>query len=147
MKLFSIIAGAFFALASSQAFADYQNTFRCESTESATYNTCHAGGTIRQAYVLYKVPNTSCNSGTDWGVSGEYIWVNNGCRGDFVVTVAGNNYPDPGHPGYPGYPGDPGYPGYPSYEYRWVRYNGRIACGEFRYGRFARLAPHNYCRY
>lgn len=59
---------------------------RCEST-SYDYRECEADGRILTARVYRRLSNSACNSGQSWGVRGNTLWVDKGCRADFAVTL------------------------------------------------------------
>ena len=51
-------------------------------------SSCYAGSYIVEARLGSVRSNTSCQEGTSWGKSKSEIWVDKGCRADFVVEVA-----------------------------------------------------------
>jgi hypothetical protein len=58
-------------------------TVRCESQENRQRR-CNVS--VYQGVQLQrKLSDSSCNQGTDWGWDRQGIWVNNGCRADFLV--------------------------------------------------------------
>lgn len=112
----SLLAGAFGLLAlgaAPQALAQsgYNNesVLRCESTDDRQ-RFCQADtrGGVRLARQLSRTP---CIEGQTWGSDQRGIWVDRGCRGEFLLQRAGygNNYPGNQYPGG-AYPGN-GYPG------------------------------------
>ena len=115
----SILAGATLLLAvgaSPQAFAQYgydngydnATVVRCESTDDRQ-RFCQAdtSGGVRLSRQLSE---SRCIEGQSWGSDHRGIWVDRGCRAEFVVQRASaGGYPGGGDPGN-GYPGN-GYPG------------------------------------
>ena len=58
-------------------------TLRCESQDNRLRR-CNT--TVYQGVQLQrKLSDSSCNQGSDWGWDRQGIWVNNGCRADFLV--------------------------------------------------------------
>lgn len=51
------------------------------------YSECYAGGYIRRAGVSRQNSRSSCDYGSSWGIVGDRIWVNNGCRATFWVEL------------------------------------------------------------
>lgn len=60
---------------------------KCQSWDYQ-YATCYAGENIINVSVAQKHSNAGCIEGYSWGYSGNYIWVNNGCRATFRVESA-----------------------------------------------------------
>lgn len=58
-------------------------TIRCESRDGRRHN-CRANtsGGVR---LVRQLSNTPCQQGRTWGTSGNSIWVDNGCRGEFQL--------------------------------------------------------------
>ena len=56
-----------------------QTTIRCETGECA-----FTGNAI--VSLSHQLSNANCIEGKTWGVRGNRIWVNNGCRADFIIT-------------------------------------------------------------
>ncbi len=48
---------------------------------------CQASGWIHSAQVLRQYSNTTCVQNVNWGITGDSIWVDNGCRADFSVLI------------------------------------------------------------
>ena len=65
------------------------NIIRCSSDDRG-YHTCNMGrhGDVRMARQLSQSP---CTEGQTWGVRGNQIWVNRGCRAEFEVTYRGRH--------------------------------------------------------
>jgi hypothetical protein len=77
----------------------YTTRIVCESSGGARQQCPIAGATgIR---LVRQISTNPCRLNSTFGMGFGHIWVSNGCRGEFEVTVAG------GSPGYPG-PGGPG---------------------------------------
>jgi hypothetical protein len=58
---------------------------RCDSLGDH-YQSCQTGlRYISQAYVQSRHSDSRCDQGYSWGVSGNNIWVDRGCRATFVV--------------------------------------------------------------
>jgi hypothetical protein len=63
-----------------------QTTVRCESSDGR-YVECRSG--LLDTVTLSRTLNDStCVQGQSWGYRGNVIWVDNGCRADFIVTPA-----------------------------------------------------------
>ncbi|QDK46419.1 hypothetical protein DOM22_15220 [Bdellovibrio sp. ZAP7] len=57
----------------------------CESYGNR-YNTCYVNPYgIRRVYLARQISNTRCDANRTFGLSGNYIWVDRGCRGVFAV--------------------------------------------------------------
>ncbi|MEZ0392098.1 MAG: DUF3011 domain-containing protein [Pseudobdellovibrionaceae bacterium] len=56
----------------------------CSSWEQQ-YNTCYVGRRVRAVELVRQESNNSCIEGYSYGVSGDSIWVDRGCRGLFRV--------------------------------------------------------------
>lgn len=110
----SILAAATLLLtigATPQAFAQYggyeggddrDSVVRCESTDGRQ-RFCQADtrGGVR---LIRQLSNSACIEGQTWGSDRRGLWVDRGCRGEFLLQR------DDWNGGYPGYPGN-GYPG------------------------------------
>jgi hypothetical protein len=59
----------------------------------------------RNAQLVAQKSNARCDYGQSWGFERGYIWVNNGCRGEFVEARGGGWGGPPGPPPGPGYGG------------------------------------------
>ena len=66
-------------------------TVNCNSGSFA-YNTCYVGNYIVDAYVSRQISRTRCIEGENWGFTNDTIWVDKGCRADFVVTLRGGGH-------------------------------------------------------
>lgn len=66
----------------------------CESRDGR-YHECAAGFTGR-AQLTRQLSSASCIAGRSWGQRGGMVWVDDGCRAEFVD----GNGPGPGGPGY-----------------------------------------------
>lgn len=94
----SILSGAVFALlagAAPQAVAQYADGYgdiddrmlRCESTDGRQrYCPADTRGGVRLVRQMSKAP---CVQGTTWNSDGRGIWVDQGCRGEFMLERAG----------------------------------------------------------
>lgn len=111
----TILAGATLLLAigaAPQAVAQsgYNNdtVLRCESTDGRQ-RICQADarGGVRLVRQLSRTP---CVEGQSWGSDRRGLWVDRGCRGEFMLQRTGNGsypgYPGGGNNTYPGYPGN-----------------------------------------
>lgn len=76
-------------------------TINCSSYGG--YESCDVGGRIDGL----RVSAPGCDLGRDWGVTPRSVWVDNGCRARFSISIRGGRYGRPGDPGY----GGPGYGG------------------------------------
>jgi Protein of unknown function (DUF3011) len=63
------------------------SVLRCES-QNNTRSTCKAD-TSFGVRMARRVSKNACVHGRDWGFNDEEIWVNNGCRAEFLLDVAG----------------------------------------------------------
>ncbi|WP_157684708.1 DUF3011 domain-containing protein [Bdellovibrio bacteriovorus] len=95
---------------------------RCESNDRRPAS-CGVGGYILNARVSRQLSSAACNPGNTWGYDRDYIWVQSGCRAEFVVTIRSEGRPGPG----PGYPPGPGPGPRPPYA-------DLIRCGSQNYG-------------
>jgi len=57
---------------------------RCESHDNRP-NFCRVRGGIREADVQRRLSRAGCTYGYSWGLRRDGIWVDRGCRADFVV--------------------------------------------------------------
>lgn len=55
----------------------------CES-DNGNYRECHIPGRAR-IQLLRQLSDASCTEGRSWGVRGNRIWVNRGCRAEFLA--------------------------------------------------------------
>jgi hypothetical protein len=78
-----------------QPAAAYQRSITC-SSEANRYNYCRVD-TENMVRLTRQFSSTNCLEGRTWGYDGGGVWVDHGCRAEFVV-------------GYPGYNGGPGNP-------------------------------------
>jgi len=56
----------------------------CQSQENR-YNFCRVGGYIRQAQIKRQLSSSQCQYNYSWGYRSDGIWVDRGCRAEFVV--------------------------------------------------------------
>lgn len=59
---------------------------KCEST-SYRYKECYVGGDILDVRLVDQLSNTDCDEDYNWGYDEDYIWVDEGCRAVFSVTL------------------------------------------------------------
>ena len=57
---------------------------RCESREGR-YNFCSGYGYVRSAQVRRQFSDANCRLNRNWGYRNGGIWVDNGCRAEFLV--------------------------------------------------------------
>ncbi len=57
---------------------------RCESHDNRA-NFCRVPGGLRQANIERRLSNARCDYGRSWGFRRDGVWVDRGCRADFVV--------------------------------------------------------------
>lgn len=57
---------------------------RCESHDNRP-NFCRVPGGLREAQVERRLSNAGCDYGYSWGFRRDGVWVDRGCRADFVV--------------------------------------------------------------
>lgn len=57
---------------------------RCESHDNRP-NFCRVPGGLRQADIQRRLSRAGCTYGYSWGLRRDGIWVDRGCRADFVV--------------------------------------------------------------
>ncbi len=67
---------------------DQTEQIQCNS-QNYRYNTCstRSRGRIVAIQLIRQLSKTRCEYGRTYGVSGSYIWVDKGCRGDFAIRV------------------------------------------------------------
>jgi hypothetical protein len=53
------------------------------------YSTCPVGGQIVNARIQQQTSGAQCVQGRTWGYQANYIWVDQGCRANFLVTYYG----------------------------------------------------------
>lgn len=135
---FVLFVVGFIALGSSHLRAQSGTTYRdgpritCASDDGNRHY-C-AADTRYGVRLVNQRSGTPCRQGYSWGYDRRGIWVDRGCRADFIVRIA--NGPGPGYPSGPGYP--PGRPGYPSGPGGPPSGGGVITCSSDNGGR-------NYC--
>ena len=87
----TLLAAAFLGVASSVPFNAWANegqaieTFRCESRDHR-HHECryNASGTVT-VHVKRQLSKSNCEFNRDWGTYDGGVWVDNGCRAEFVV--------------------------------------------------------------
>jgi hypothetical protein len=57
----------------------------CQSQDSR-YNFCRVSGYIRQAQIQRQLSSSQCQYNYSWGYRSDGIWVDRGCRAEFVVA-------------------------------------------------------------
>lgn len=87
-----------------------QQVITCSSDDMKRHY-CQIPGNNGRVKLGRQRSGSPCNEGSTWGVDSRGIWVDRGCRADFIIGGGGGG----GRPGRPGnggyYPGDGGYPG------------------------------------
>src|SRR5436305_1793310 len=73
-----------FLLGLCMAAAGAQSTVRCESSDGR-YVECRTG-MLDNVTLSRTLNDSSCVQGQTWGFRNNVIWVDNGCRADFMVT-------------------------------------------------------------
>ncbi|MFT4256609.1 MAG: DUF3011 domain-containing protein [Pseudoxanthomonas sp.] len=69
-------------------------TFRCESNDNR-YRRCNVD--VRgDVQLVRQLSRTPCVRGRNWGRDRNGVWVNGGCRAEFVAGRGGGYYPDNG---------------------------------------------------
>jgi hypothetical protein len=63
----------------------YNQRVTCESRDGR-YNFCRTGSYIRQAQIYRKLSSSSCQYNYNWGYRSDGVWVDRGCRAEFVVN-------------------------------------------------------------
>ena len=85
----SLVVGATMGIAMA-AQASQVRTVRCESI-GHHYKECYVGGEVLDAYMVQQLSSSDCREGRSWGADwrrgGDYLWVDEGCRGIFRVRV------------------------------------------------------------
>jgi Protein of unknown function (DUF3011) len=85
VKMLAVILTACFA-ALITGSASAQSTLRCESTDGRPHNCSFEGaGTVQLSRQLTR---DACIEGQSWGVNGNTIWVDRGCRADFTLAAS-----------------------------------------------------------
>ncbi|MGO4775662.1 DUF3011 domain-containing protein [Lysobacter sp. 2RAB21] len=79
-------AGAVQAAPQYDDYGNGGNVIRCES-DSGRYRTCPIDG--NRARLQRQLSSTSCIEGQSWGSRQGEVWVNKGCRGEFVAGRGG----------------------------------------------------------
>jgi hypothetical protein len=69
-------------------------TVVCESTDGRRHR-C-AADTLGQITLGRQLSSTRCVEGRTWGASSDGIWVDRGCRGEFLIADNGGTYRDRG---------------------------------------------------
>src|SRR5579859_4718221 len=112
MGLMGVLAGlaaGFLWMAAPAVQAQGRDVIRCGS-DDGRFSRCQVPW--RDAEIIRQESNSPCTRGQTWGVDRGGLWVDRGCRGQFVEMGRGGYRPPDG--GY--YPPDGGYyppPGYP----------------------------------
>jgi len=103
--VFSLLASAVLLCAGTPANAQ---RFNCSSNNNG-YQTCQIPnrGNPRDVQMVRQLSQAPCVQGRSWGIRGNQVWVDKGCRAEFQSAGYG---PGAGQPGY----GQPGY-GRPPY--------------------------------
>jgi hypothetical protein len=70
--------------------AQAQANVRCESNGGRRECTFNGIGTVK---IANQISSSSCIEGQSWGYSGNMIWVDKGCRADFLVSSTGKDMP------------------------------------------------------
>ncbi|MFT3762824.1 MAG: DUF3011 domain-containing protein [Pseudoxanthomonas sp.] len=78
----------------------YGRTFRCESTDNRQ-RSCSVD-TNGGVQLVRQLSKTRCVQGRNWGWDRSGVWVNGGCRAEFVAG-RGGRYPGDNYPGNGGY--------------------------------------------
>lgn len=58
-------------------------------TDSSQRVLCAAGGKVESAKLVRDLSSNRCGPAGTWGWTGNAVWTDNGCRGQFAVTLAG----------------------------------------------------------
>ena len=111
--LMSVAAGLLAGLmwvAAPVAHAQGRDVVRCGS-DDGRFQRCQVPW--RDAEIIRQESNSPCNRGETWGVDRGGLWVDRGCRGQFVEMGRGGGYRPPNGGYYPpsngGYYPPPGY--------------------------------------
>ena len=67
----------------------------CDSRDNR-YQFCDVNQRVLRADLVQQKSQTPCVLGRNWGWRGEGVWVNDGCRAEFVVQTAYGPVPPPG---------------------------------------------------
>src|SRR5262245_55859180 len=59
------------------------------SSEQHRDNSCDVDGEIQSVRLVRQYSHASCNEGRSWGYRDRYVWVDDGCEGDFDVELRG----------------------------------------------------------
>lgn len=66
-------------------YGDYRaRRVTCQSRDSR-YNFCRVSGYVRQAQIQRQMSSSQCHYNYSWGYRSDGIWVDRGCRAEFVV--------------------------------------------------------------
>lgn len=105
-KLLVTFCVAAVALASNTARAQ---TFNCSS--NGQYQQCRipGSGNPQDVRLVKQLSREACIQGKTWGVRGNNVWVDRGCRADFALVGPGSRPPYYGHPSYGPPKGPPAY--------------------------------------
>ncbi len=60
-------------------------TFACESTDGR-YRECRTGARRGAVHMVRQLSRTQCVQGRNWGVRGDVVWVDRGCRAEFALA-------------------------------------------------------------
>jgi hypothetical protein len=84
-----VLGTAFAIPASAHAQPGYGSGARvtCSSNDGKR-NWCNIGG-ARDAQLVRQISGSACIQGRTWGVDGRGLWVDNGCRAEFVIGRGG----------------------------------------------------------
>jgi hypothetical protein len=69
----------------SYGYGGYNQRVTCESRDGR-YNFCRTGAYIRQAQIYRQLSSSSCQYNYNWGFRSDGVWVDRGCRAEFVVN-------------------------------------------------------------
>ena len=61
-----------------------RKVIRCESRDGRQ-RFCRVPGGLREANIERRISNAGCDYGYSWGFRRDGVWVDRGCRADFVV--------------------------------------------------------------
>jgi hypothetical protein len=84
-----VLGNAFAISTSAHAQPGYGSGARitCSSNDGKR-NWCNIGG-ARDAQLVRQISGSACIQGRTWGVDGRGLWVDNGCRAEFVIGRGG----------------------------------------------------------
>jgi len=107
LAVFWLVGPAALLLTSTPANAQ---KFNCSSSNNG-YQTCHIpnGANPRDVQMVRQLSQAPCVQGRSWGIRGNQVWVDRGCRAEFEAGYG----PGYGQPGYGRPPGGGGYYGPP----------------------------------